>query len=524
MIKRNKNLMQSKESRTWKSVKNISVSIIFRLFQTLLPFITRTLIIHEFGIEYTGISGLFGSIIGMLSLTDMGMANALNYALYRPIQDKDIKKTNEILSFYRKAYTVIGIIILGMGLCFVPFLKNLIKEGTYPNDLNLNILYIEYLINTVSTYLLFAYKNALLEANQLGYKSALVRVQMIIVQYLIQIGVLVLFNNYYAYVSVLPICTMITCLLISRLSDSIFKENRPEGKLDKKDAAEIFGNVKAGFFYKIGTIIYNSGDGIVISWYLGARVLGIYNSYNYVLSALFSILNAIYSAIIPSIGNSMVTDTKDKNYHDFMIFTYLYNWIIAWCMICLLCLFQPFIELWIGKEYRIGYLDVILFALYFYVFRMRDIVGCYKDAAGLWKVDQYRPLLGGIVNIILNVVLIPFIGITGVLLASIITVVMINFPLSLKVILDYFHADYREYIFIQGGFFVTAVISAMISVFVCTMLNKFEAIYRLIFSGVICMILPNLILLLLNRKNPQFKAVILYVRKKLYAADRIKIW
>ncbi|MCM1062948.1 MAG: oligosaccharide flippase family protein [Eubacterium sp.] len=507
----------SNDSRTGKSIHNIGASLLLKIFQILLPFVSRTIIIKEFGVEYTGISGLFASIIGMLGLADLGMTNALNYALYKPIEERNIKKTNEVLNLYRKSFTIIGVVILGLGLAIVPFLEFFIKEGTYPSGLNLQLLYVGYLVNTVCTYMLFAYNVALIEAFQLGFKVTLIRARMLILQYLAQIAVLVLLKDYYLYTFALPVFSIMTSLAIARYSRVRFPEYRPSGKLEREESKKIFRNIKAGLLYKIGSVIYNSGDSMIISYFLGAAVLGVFNSYYYILSALFMVLGAIYTPMIPSIGNSIVTDSKEKNYSDFLNLTYVYNWLIGWCTICLLCILQPFMRWWLGEEMLLDHTCVIFFVIYFYVFRMRDIIGIYKDAAGQWVKDQYRPIIGGVANIILNIVFVKYFGVMGVLIASIITVALISYPLSLKVILDYFGVRSREYHLMQIRFVLSIVISALITYGICELLfhSDHGGIVNIVLRALICIAVPNVIVYLLNHRDARFKEAVKFMKQKI---------
>ncbi len=516
-------MKEQNESRLKKSVKNISAEVSIRILQILLPFFIRTTVIKKFGIEYMGISGLFTSIIGMLGIADLGMYGTIKYSLYEPVVEGDEARIRAVLNFYRKAYFIIGLVILINGIALTPFLKVLVKEGTYPDELNIYILYYEYLINSVCTYVIFSYKSALLEAHQNGYKVSIIRGIMLLLQYCVQLFVLMFLNNYYLYVLILPISTFVTCILIARLADHEYPFCIPKGTIKEKERTKIYTNIKAVFFYKIGSIVLSSGDNLVISWYLGAGVLGIYNAYYYVLSAVFSLLTAINDAIIPSIGNSLVTASREKNANDFIKFSYMYEWIVACCSVCLLCLYQPFIHLWIGKKFFLNYKDVVLFSVFFYVRRSMDIVGCYKDAAGLWRKDQFRPLIGAVVNIFLNIVLIRYFSVTGILLSSILSVITIFYPLSVKVVLEFLGIGKLKYWKMQLVFFGKALIAGISAVFLCAIIpDNNNAVFRFIINGIISMIIPVSVIFILSNKNEEFITGMQFIRNIMYNPIRKK--
>lgn len=502
------------DSRTRKSAKNIFAAVILKIFGILLPFILRTIIIKSLGIEYVGLSGLFSSIIGVLSLAEMGAGAALVYAMYEPIKEKNNEKLCAIICLYRKIYISIGLFVGILGMLVVPFLDRLIKAGTYPNDINIQLLYIVYLVNTIITYLVFAYKTSLLDAHQAGFKASCVKIKMLLVQYCLQIGVLLYLKNYYAYIIVMPICTLVTCIWTGIVADKSYPDLKPQGKLPQKDTKEIISKIKSLFLYKIGSVVLNSVDSIVISWYFGAMVLGIYNNYYYIVSSLFSILLAVGTAITPSVGNSMVSKTLDENYKDFMMFSAGYNWIVGWCCICIVCLIQPFIKLWIGIDNQLPFGYAIMFGIYVMCFRIGDVVGWYKDVAGLWEPDKYRPLLSSVVNLTLNIILIQIIGLYGVLLSTILSLAIINYPIAVRVIIKHFNKPLWPYVKQQLFSILVITVSLICTLWLCTNLKSDNDLLHFLISICICLVVPNIIMCICFFKNSNVKDFLSFVNTR----------
>jgi len=131
----------------------------------VLPFITRTVMIYTMGMQYVGLGGLFTSVLQLLSFAELGIGGVLVFSMYKPIAENDDSKVCALLNFYKKAYRIIGFIILVAGLLIMPFLRNLIA-GDLPEGINLYLLYAVYLLNNVLGYFLFAYKQSLLAASQ----------------------------------------------------------------------------------------------------------------------------------------------------------------------------------------------------------------------------------------------------------------------------------------------------------------------------------------------------------------------
>lgn len=109
--------------------------------------------------------------------------------MYKPIAEHDNKKVGILLNTFRRIYQLLGVIILTVGLVVMPFIKKLIN-GEYPSNINVYILYIIYLSNTVVSYFLFAYKESLIKANQRNDINSKIYITCNLGMYILQIIVL----------------------------------------------------------------------------------------------------------------------------------------------------------------------------------------------------------------------------------------------------------------------------------------------------------------------------------------------
>ena len=143
------------ESRTKRSIKNVITGFSLKIIGLIFPFIIKTVIIKELGINYLGLNSLFTSILMMLSLSELGIGSALVFNMYKPIANGEKEKVCALLKAYRDIYRIIGIVISVIGILLIPFLPLLIKGG-YPKDINIYVLYLIYLFICVTVkYSLF---------------------------------------------------------------------------------------------------------------------------------------------------------------------------------------------------------------------------------------------------------------------------------------------------------------------------------------------------------------------------------
>ncbi len=141
--------------RTKHSIINIATGLGNQIIITSLSFISRTVFITYLGVEYLGISGLFTSILAMLALAEAGVGSSIVYSLYKPVAENDQEKINVLMNLYKKAYMVIALIVLLVGLSIMPFLELFTKDTSVEN---IHLIYLIFLINTVLPYL-YLHKN-----------------------------------------------------------------------------------------------------------------------------------------------------------------------------------------------------------------------------------------------------------------------------------------------------------------------------------------------------------------------------
>ena len=112
-------------SRTEKSLINITSALIGQVLAIVVGFITRMVFVSQLGDTYLGINGLCTSIVGLLSLAELGVGESINYKLYKPLAERDVEQLKSIMKLYRRVYWIIGVVIMSIGVILVPFCMSL---------------------------------------------------------------------------------------------------------------------------------------------------------------------------------------------------------------------------------------------------------------------------------------------------------------------------------------------------------------------------------------------------------------
>lgn len=499
-------------------LKNAKRNIIFELTNTvvknILPFISRTVLIYVLGKTYLGLNSLFTSILQVLSLADLGFGSAIVYNMYKPIAEGDSEKVNALLNLYRKIYRIVGIGILVIGLGLLPFLRRLIK-GDIPPDMNLYVLYLINLGNTVISYFLFAYKKSLLSANQRS--DIISKIDMIFngAGNILCTILLLLFKNYYFYCIVFPIMTMGQNLFAEFATRKLFPQYFCRGAVPAEEKKVIKKNVVGVFSYKVSHVFRNSFDSIVISAYLGLDELAYYNNYYFVLNTLTNFISAITNSMIASIGNKLVVSSKEENHKDMFKFLLLYMWITSWCTVCLYCLYQPFITIWVGKGMLFSDSIMIIFCIYFFTRMMNMICYAYRQAAGLWWEDRFRPLLEAFSNLGLNILLVQHIGVTGVMISTVVCLVPFNTIWGSHLLYKKYFTEekYSRYLLRLGYYSIVAFVGCLVTGWVCSLHTFGNQWINLIYRGAICVVLPNVMFVPMLYVLPEFKSAMAFSKK-----------
>lgn len=504
-----------KIERTKNAARNIVFDGMLKLLNIIIPFFLRSIMLHYLGVEYLGLSGLFRSILSFLNLAELGVGSAMVFSMYKPIAEDDTDSICALLRLYRTFYRVIGLFIAVAGLALTPFLRNLI-DGDIPADTNLYILYFMNLGSTVLTYWLFAYKRSLLDAHQRTDVVSKVSLCAQFTEYVLKLPALIIFKNYYLFLGIQLAAQIAINLLTAVQVNRMYPEYQPRGRLPREKVMDIVRRVRDLFTSKFSSVVFNFADTLVISAFMGLAALAIYQNYYFVITALRTFIDVIIGACIAGIGNSLVTESEEKNYNDLSRLTMLFGWLMGVGSAMLLCLYQPFMRVWMGEENMLTLNYVICFVIYFYTMGMNKFINMFKDAAGIWHKDRFRPLVAALVNLGLNLATVRWLGLYGVLLSSVVSIVAVQIPwLFHNMFQEIFPRKYLwQYARAFGALAAVALVSCGASWFVCAAIHL-DTWPTLILNACVSFLIPNLLFFSIYGRKPQFKESVEQIKRVL---------
>lgn len=492
------------KSRIKNTSRNTFFGALMYLAKIVLQFVVRAFFNRYFISEYLGLNGLYTNILNVLSLAELGVGNAIVYSMYKPISENDTETIKSLVALYKKVYCIIGCVITVIGLALIPALPYLIKD--VPDvDVNLSVIYVLYLAQTVTGYF-FAYRRSLVFAYQRNDIESKISFLAQILLAVCQIVIMVVWQNYYAYVSSMVICNTLDAVLIFVISFKLFPEIKGKAApLDKAISKKIAKNTGAMVCHKIGSAVVFSTDSIIISAFVSLTILGLYSNYTLVTNALASAITLLVAAMKGSIGNLIATGDNEKSYKIFKALNLLMMWFIGFLFIGVMVCVQDFITILGGDSSKqLPYLTVVLICLNFYFTQSRTMANNFKECAGLFWNDRFKPLFEAGINLGLDLLLVHFMGINGVILATIISTVTVPLWVEPYVLYkNYFKQSLYKY-FLQYLFYILSTAAAFGVTFAACYFIPHGGIGWFVLRIVICLILPNLVYLLIYFKTPEF--------------------
>ncbi len=414
--------------RVRQAEKNIFFGYMSNFIIMIMGFLQRTVFIAVLDGTLLGVNTLYTDILSVLSLAELGIGSALNYSLYKPVAENDQEKIKSYMRLYKKAYLAIAGVIGAVGLALIPFLPYLIKDSKGVTGRELIIYYLIFLFNTVSTYFV-AYKYSLANAQQRGYIQTNIATITKIITVLAQIVILLVTKNFLLFLLTQSAVELLQKIFVSIYFNRLYPylKDRNVTKLQKEETDVVVTKTKALMFHKIGDVARLSTDSIIITYFMDVNWVGIVGNYSLIINYATNLISVIFSSVISGFGNLVATESKEKQYEVFKVYRFVACWLFGFAAVGFWLLLTPLITgIWLDESWGLGNVVLTLMLIDFYFKGGRTVLVNFKIAAGVFEQDKYLSLLQGVVNLILSIIGIRYIGLAGVYVGTVVSGVMAN--------------------------------------------------------------------------------------------------
>lgn len=460
------------EKRTKAVYVNSVVALISQIFQVLIGFIIRKLFIDYLGVDYLGYNSVFANILQMLNLADLGIGVAITSYLYKPLAENDNARITAIMGIYKKLYSILGVVVLIVGLVVSFFLNVLIPDATCGIWYLRLLLYIN-LVGTVSTYFL-AYKRTLLIADQKSYLTNVADTIVYFVISFLQLLFLVFKPSYIVYLSLNIAKNIISNIAVSIKVNKDYKyiNQKPDRELVKEYKPQIAQYVKDVFVSRIGAVVYYSTDNVILSVLKGSLLTGYLSNYTLITGQLNTVVTQVLSSVQATFGN-FINTTEDKMQRRKMTDNYFcVNFCIGnFCMICFALLAQPFIKLFFGENMLLTFSTALWLGINL---MLTFLIQLPSQAFVIYKLFRYdRPIIivSAVLNIIISVALVNVMGINGVLIGTFVTSLIYLFSRFYIIAKVVYEVKYWYYVKKIFGYGLISICTFLISYFATLNIN-----------------------------------------------------
>ena len=497
--------MANRYSRSQNMKRNIGYGLIEKAVILLTPFIINTIMVKKLGVEYGGLTNSLKSAVNILLVVHFGFESAVISSMYVAFSADDTETICAYATFLKHTYHIIGWVLVLACAVFISIPSTLFRSEL---PVNIQACFLLFVSEGIIKCFGSGYLWAIPTADQRGDLLSIANAMTAIVRCIIQCAALTALQNYYLYAAAIPIAAIWHNYAVYRkvMSDYPYLKTT-EYSLDSCQKNELFKKIKGVFFSNLAGKTRNELDAICVSAFIGLTVAGIYGNYIQMFNGLNTIFYVIITAIVPSIGSGIAGETSDKNHNDMKHIERIYIGISGFITVCLLCLYQPFMCMWMGQELLLQDGEVFLLATYFYILRLGDIRAAYYQAAGLWYYGRHMAFVETVSNIVLNIILCRYLGVTGIIFATLITVFFLNYlycPIILYKCyfkngkLALFYTDHIRYS-------IPVVISAGVSWIICQKIPNYDfsiiGVVVWIAKGIVCGLIYAIFYALCRRKQ-----------------------
>ncbi len=402
------------------AVKNSFFGVLGQVVLIAVGFFCQRTMNLLMGAELVGMNGVFSNVLAILSVSELGISTAVVYNLYSAISRRDEQEIAALMNLYRKAYTVIALVILGIGLSAMPFVHLLLKEVSFSLGY-MRLVFVMWLVRTVLSYLL-SYKRSVLIADQREYIVSIATLIVNVLNYSSTILILELSRNYVLALGVNIAVEAASNLWITGYVNRRYPFLVRLGRepLDRDVMSKVTDNIKNIFVTRLFSKLLLSTDNLIISRFISTMVTGLYNNYCLVTQSLINIMVALAGAVKPTLGHLFLRQDKKEDVRALRQLTFVFFMGVSTASVCGFCLITPFVrDFWLNEEYLMEMGFVAVSIAQFFFTAMGLPLEAVMSVTGLFEKERNVAALVAVVNLTVSLVFVTPMGIVGVVLGTI---------------------------------------------------------------------------------------------------------
>ncbi len=478
------------KSRTYNSIANSIWGITASAITVTLNFAVRVVLVRQLGEEINGINSLFQSIISMMALMEMGVSSAMIIHLYEPVKHNDQTTISAIMSFYRHVYNYVAGAFAVVGILISIFLIDKLVTSSIPIN-TVRIYFLFFTACFVCNYLTY-YKRSILFAEQKNRISTGVTAVCELFFRGIQIVLLLLWQNYIAFLIVLMLEKLVSnliCQYYVNKNHPYLRKNRAIISSEKKKA--IFKTVKPLMVYQTASTLQGTATSILISILLGnVAIVGYYGVYQLVISVITLLFSQLGGAFTTSFGNMAVDNNHEHMEAVFKKAAFLFNGIACICGALFIACADDIVFLFFGRNFVLSSLSVFLLTLQMLVQLLIIPSVSVQNAMGLHRFVRNAIVVQALCAVLLGYIGGVLCGMPGIIIGLTVPTIIISlFNNGITITSKAFSMRLQSYLGLIGSDIIRLVITILVVSWICLILEMSPSWRSLIIKGIFALVI-----------------------------------
>jgi len=413
-------------SRQKKSLINANINVIFYFTSAVVAFFSRKIFLEYLGDDFVGLTATIGNMLALMSIAELGVSSAVGISLYKPIFEKDRKTINEIISIFGFLWRKIGLTILGIAIFISFFFPYFFNKSEIPLTIVYALFY-SFLTSSLLGYFT-NYKQILVTSDQRNFIITVFYNLSVLFKTLLQIFLVMHYHSYYGWILLEVVFTVLYSIILNYKIKKDYpwlKSNVKQGKTLFPKYKFLWVQTKEIFAHKISHLVLNETDTILIYSFSSLASVAAYGNYTLIAVKLGSLFEVLFTGVTAGIGNLIQERDKQKIKKIFWEIN-SFRYFMAGCLVTVLYFsMEPIISLWLGHQYVMDKAVLILILINLYFMQITSTVDMFKSSYGLFQ-DVWAPISEVILNLVVSLVCGYFMGITGVLLGTAISMLILR--------------------------------------------------------------------------------------------------
>lgn len=477
------------------ALKNVTASLLYQIIITAYGFIVPRIILETFGSEVNGLVSSLNQFLNYITLLEGGVTGVVMAALYEPLAERNMPKVSAIVKSIESFFRNIAKIFLAYSL-LVSVLYPIFVDSSF-SWLSVFSLALIISVTLFVQYFFSLTFRILINADQKGYIVFITQTAFTILNFVLTILVV----RVYPEIHVLKAANAAAYLIQPIVFGRYVKKNFPL-KEDAVPDSDVLKQRWDGFGQNLAYFVHTNTDIVVLTIFSTLADVSVYSVYFLVANSLKTLVLSISAALVPSIGNVLVSADGETRNRTFDFYEFGIYFVTTFAFTCGIVLITPFISVYTAGIHDADYYQPVFGTLLMVaegLYCLRDPFVSVAYASGHFRqTSRYAYIEAGL-NIVVSVLLVRRMGLIGVAIGTAVSMLyrMVSHVIYLNNnILDRPVRKWLKSIAVFGG-------TAAVSVFVCNSLPRMTVtgygewiLSALLTSAVVGLLLLGSVLLL----------------------------